>query len=216
MTTTSRALFLILSSISCFAGPGPGALHAADDSSLMEGKRRTDRSIVLEATIPAPPAEVFRLWTTVDGVKKFFAPEARIDAQIGGRYEMIFAPGEDPDGSAHGTKGARILKLVPERELAFEWVAFAGDKTRGRSSPPYAPPAERDVRPLPTWVDLSFAPVAENADRTLLRFAHYGFGSGERWAESHRWFTAVWKAVLDQLAAYCEKQRAAKPDHEPE
>ena len=77
--------------------------------------------------VPAPPAEVFRLWTCTEGIGKFFAPDARIDAVTGGRYEILFAPAKDPEGNSHGTKGARILKLVPDKELAFEWITFAGD-----------------------------------------------------------------------------------------
>src|SRR3954471_22999768 len=89
---------------------------------LMVGKQKTDRTIFLEAVIAAPPAEVFGLWTSAEGIKKFFAPDARVDATVGGRYEILFAPKKDPEGNSHGTKGARIVKLVPNKELAFEWI----------------------------------------------------------------------------------------------
>jgi len=38
-------------------------------------------------------------------VKKFFAPEARIDPRPGGRYTVIFFPSKDPEGDSHGQKG---------------------------------------------------------------------------------------------------------------
>ena len=98
----------------------------ANPASLMGGKFKTDRTIFLEAIVAAPPSTVFELWTSRDGIKKFFAPDARIDASVGGRYQIIFAPTRDPEGDSHGTKGARILKLVPNKELAFEWITFAG------------------------------------------------------------------------------------------
>lgn len=177
---------------------------------LMQGKQKTDRSIFLEATVAAPPAEVFRLWTSEDGIKKFFAPAARVEAIVGGRYEIIFAPAKDPEGNSHGTKGARILKLVPEKELAFEWVTFAGDELLGRNAPPYAPPAERNVRPLPTWVELTFEPVEGQPEKTQVRFAHYGFRDGEKWERSFHWFKRAWKGVLDELAAYCQNRKSAE------
>ena len=176
----------------------------------MQGKQKTDRTIFLEATVDAPPAEVFRLWTSEDGIKKFFAPAARVEASVGGRYEIIFAPARDPEGNSHGTKGARILKLVPEKELAFEWITFAGDELLGRNAPPYAPASERNVRPLPTWVELTFEPVEAQPEKTHVRFAHYGFRDGEKWEKSFHWFARAWTGVLDELAAYCQNRKSAE------
>jgi uncharacterized protein YndB with AHSA1/START domain len=175
---------------------------------LMAGKQKTDRTIYLEAMVNSPPAVVFQLWTSEDGIKKFFAPSARVDASAGGRFEIIFAPAKDPEGNSHGTKGARILKLVPEKELAFEWITFAGDELLGRNAPPYAPSAERNVRPLPTWVELQFDAVEGEPGKTHLRFAHYGFRHGEKWEQSFHWFERAWKGVLDELAAYCQNSKS--------
>lgn len=199
---------------------GSAALMAAPDetnppekssnsANLMQGKQKTDRTIFLNATVDAPPAEVFRLWTSEDGIRKFFAPAARVDASVGGNYQIIFAPARDPEGNSHGTKGARILKLVPDKELAFEWITFAGDELLGGNAPPSAPPAERNVRPLPTWVELSFDAVAGEPEKTHLRFAHYGFRDGEKWEKSFHWFERAWKGVLDELAAYCQNRKSA-------
>jgi uncharacterized protein YndB with AHSA1/START domain len=180
----------------------------ASTAALMEGKVKTDRTVNLERIIEAPPAEVYRLWTTADGVKKFFAPEARIDPKIGGRYQIIFFPSKDPEGESHGTKGARILNLVPNRKLVFEWITFAGDDLLGTHAPPYAPPSDRNVTPLPTWVELSFEPEDGQPNQTHVKFAHYGFRNGEKWEQSYQWFTRAWKGVLDQLSEYCQKQNS--------
>ena len=180
---------------------------------LMVGKHKTDRTIFLEAIIAAPPAEVFRLWTSAEGIRNFFAPAARVDAAEGGRYEILFAPAKDPEGNSHGTRGARILKLVPDKELAFEWITFAGDESLGRNAPPYAPPAERNVQPLPTWVELNFEPVPGEPKQTHLRFAHFGFRDSEKWEASYRWFGRAWKGVLNELAAYCENRKSTAATH---
>jgi uncharacterized protein YndB with AHSA1/START domain len=183
----------------------PDGTHPPEQSatltSLLDGKRKTDRTIFLDAVVAAPPSAVFKLWTSQDGIKKFFAPDARIDASVGGRYQVIFAPDQDPDGTSHGTKGARILKLVPDKELAFEWITFAGDELLGQNAPLYAPPTERNVNPLPTWVELSFERIEGEPNKTHLRFAHYGFREGEKWEKSYQWFARAWKGVLNQLEA---------------
>lgn len=73
--------------------------------------------------------------------------------------------------------------------------------------PPYAAPEMRNVKPLPTWVELSFEVVDGQPNQTHLKFAHYGFGEGELWAQSYQWFGRAWKGVLDQLVAYCDKEK---------
>jgi uncharacterized protein YndB with AHSA1/START domain len=207
---TLAAILLAATSAPILSAPDESKPSNAD---LMLGKQKTDRTIFLEAIIAAPPTEVFRLWTSAEGVRKFFAPDARVDATVGGRYEVLFAPAKDPEGKSHGTKGARILKMVPDKELAFEWITFAGDESLGRNAPPYAPPAERNVRPLPTWVALTFEPVAGEPNQTHLRFAHYGFRDGEKWEASYRWFGRAWKGVLDELAAYCQNSKSTAATH---
>ena len=114
----------------------------------------------------------------------------------------------DPEGESHGTKGARILDLVPNQKLVFEWITFAGDDLLGKNAPPYAPPSERNLNPLPTWVELFFEPVAGQPNQTHVKLAHYGFREGEKWERSYQWFTHAWQGVLDQLSQYCQKQKS--------
>jgi uncharacterized protein YndB with AHSA1/START domain len=189
--------------------------ESAIGPALMKGKVKTDRTINLDMIVDASPADVYRLWTSADGVKKFLAPEARIEAKVGGRYQIIFFPSKDPEGESHGTKGARILDLVPNQKLVFEWITFAGDDALGKNAPPYAPPAERNLTPLPTWVELSFEPVAGQPNQTHLKFAHYGFRDGEKWEGSYQWFRRAWTGVLDQLSEYCQKQKSNRISNAP-
>jgi uncharacterized protein YndB with AHSA1/START domain len=179
-------------------------LDAQTSVDLMAGKVKTERTVRLETTVDASPAEVYRLWTTADGVKRFFAPAARIDARPGGEYTILFAPAQDPQGLSHGTKGARVLKLVDGKEAWFEWITFTADTLLGTSAPPVAPRSERDVVPLPTWVELSFEPL-DGGKRTAVHFAHYGFRDGARWEASYQWFSRAWAGVLESLKAECAK-----------
>ncbi len=84
-----------------------------DKAALMRGKVKTNRTIFLDITVDAAPSEVFRPWTTVDGVKKFFAPEAKIDAMVGGRYQIIFFPSKDPVGIERISRSRAKLSPSP-------------------------------------------------------------------------------------------------------
>jgi uncharacterized protein YndB with AHSA1/START domain len=155
------------------------------------GKLRTDRTISLEVTLDAPPAEVYELWTTVEGARRFLAPAAHIDPVVGGRYQIIFDPAGDPEGASHGTKGARILRLVSGRELAFEWPM-----------PPFGP--ELGGPPIKTWVELRLDPAPGRAGRTRLRFAMEGFERAGKWDEAFTLFgERNWPLVLNRLVVYC-------------
>jgi len=208
-------LILLAFTLAC-VGFASSHNESASNATLMEGKVKTNRTVNLAKTVEVPPEEVYRLWTTVDGVKKFFAPAAKIDPKIGGRYEIIFFPSIDPDGESHGTKGARILDVVPNRKLVFEWITFAGDDLLGTHAPPYAAPSERNLSPLPTWVELSFEPVDGQPNQTHVKFAHYGFRDGEKWEQSYQWFTRAWKGVLDQLSECCQKQNSNRGSDAPQ
>jgi uncharacterized protein YndB with AHSA1/START domain len=150
----------------------------------------SDRAVVVEATVDASPAEIFRLWTTADGTKRFFAPDARINARVGGRYEIIFNPAEDPEGARAGTKGATILRFEPDRRLDFQWsVGVPGVSWDLKASD------------FQTWVELTLAEAPGDPGRTRVRLVHRGFQSGGSWDAAYDYFGKAWTVVLQRLAA---------------
>jgi len=191
--TISKPLSLLVIGVSAFAAP----LAAGDASPLWTGKTRTDRTVVVEATLDAPPQRVFRAWTTAEGLATFFAPKALIEPRIGGAYTLSFDPAGDPEGLSSGTSGARILRFEPDRRLAFEWITFVARDGSGPALPPYMAPAERNARPLPTWVEISLEPLPQG--RTHLKLAHYGFRRGGAWDAAYPYFTSAWARVVAQL-----------------
>ncbi len=154
------------------------------------------RFIVVEATVEASPAEVFRLWTTEEGAKRFFAPDARIDAHEGGRYEIIFDPASDPEGARAGTRGAKILRFEPDRRLDFQWSVGVPDVTWDLKATDFE-----------THVEVSLEPVAGDAGKTRVRLVHAGFRRGGSWEAAYDFFARSWQLVLERLAAYCRDGR---------
>ena len=148
-------------------------------------------AIEYEVTLDATPAEVFDLWSTAEGLKRFVAPEATVDGDVGGLHQITFDPENDPDGAKHGTKGARLLHLVPEKELAAEWT--------------FPPLGEKlNTPPFPTWIEVRLEPAPGRPGRTRLHFAHYGFADDPDWKKAYDIFNEDnWPLVLNRLVVYC-------------
>jgi uncharacterized protein YndB with AHSA1/START domain len=141
-----------------------------------------DRDIVKEVLVAADRHDVWQVWTTSEGARTFFAPEANIVLEVGGPYELFFDT-EATEGS-RGSEGMKILRFVPEEMLSFEWNA-----------PPRFVRIRRDGPR--TWVVVRF----EDADggATRVRLAHLGWREGGQWDEVHAYFDRAWGTVLDRL-----------------
>src|SRR5437773_11525920 len=80
-----------------------------------------ERAIVKEVTVKTTPEIAWRTWTTAEGIRSFFAPDARVEARPDGPFEIYFNPYAAP-----GLKGAddmRFLALQEPRLLSFTWNA---------------------------------------------------------------------------------------------
>jgi uncharacterized protein YndB with AHSA1/START domain len=151
------------------------------------GAHATESVVVLDA----PPGEVFRLWSTEEGLQRFLAPGATVEGAVGGLYQITFDPADDPEGARHGTKGARLLLLEPGKALAAEWT--------------FPPLGEKlNTPPFPTWIEVQVEPAPGHPGRTLLHFAHYGFPDDPDWEKAWRFFDeGNWPLVLNRLVVYC-------------
>lgn len=150
--------------------------------SSQEGKKKTGKQIHAEVTVKASPQTVFELWTTNEGVKKFFGLDAEIENKSGGKYFVYFDL-EDPSLSS---EGAKILRYEPPKFLSFEW--------HGKPEM-----VEMNVQPYPTWVEVQFEGAGENS--THITLDHYGFGEGGTWDQAYEFFSAAWPEVLKKLAS---------------
>jgi uncharacterized protein YndB with AHSA1/START domain len=148
----------------------------------LEGEKM-ERMIQYEVTVKAPRWQVWDAWTSVKGVRAFFAPDAVIDLRIGGAYEIYFDP-QDSVGQ-RGSEGCRILSYLPEEMLSFSWNA---------------PPQFMAVRSSdnPTWVVVQIERLSEGSTRT--RLTHLGWKAGEDWDAVYQYFSNAWKTVLRRLA----------------
>lgn len=158
-------------------------LSACATGAATEAKPPTaapERVLAREVFVPAPPERVFAAWTTVEGVRTFFAPDARVEPRAGGPYEIWFMP-EAPAGS-RGCDTCRVLEVEPPRHLAFSWIF---------------PPSLPSIRSEETRVDVTLAPERNG---TRVRLEQTGWKSGEDWDRGYAYFDRAWALVLTRLA----------------
>ncbi len=139
-----------------------------------------DRKILRkEAITSAPIADVWTVWTTVEGIISFLAPKANIKLEVQGRYEILFDP-EAPLGFK-GTEGCKILGFDPMKSLSVEWKA---------------PPQFPNVRRQKTRVDIYFERVEA---LTKVSVAHSGWQEGEEWDAAYEFFDHAWNLDLARM-----------------
>lgn len=141
------------------------------------------RSIELAVDVPAPAAEVWKAWTTRDGIRTFFAPDGKIDARPDGPYEIYFDPSASP--GQRGADEMRVLAVQPEHMLSFTWNA---------------PPSLPEVRRQRTHVTIRLESIDEN--HTRVRLSHDGWGDGGEWDQAFDYFTRAWGRVVLPFLKY--------------
>ena len=164
------------------------AIAAVALASLTLAAAAQDRTLVKTVTVKAPVDAVWAVWTTSEGIKTFFAPDARVEARPGGPFEIFFNPYAKP--GLKGADGMVVLAVQEKRMLSFTW-----------NSPPHLP----EVRGQRTAVTVRVKPAGEGL--TEVRLTHAGWGDGGQWDQSFDYFDKAWGRVLANL----EKRFAEGP-----
>lgn len=144
------------------------ASHAAE--------RAIDKDVVIAATAE----QAWAAWTTREGITSFFAPDARVEARVGGPFEIYIDPLAEP--GLRGADSMRFMALQAPRMLSFDWNA---------------PPSLPQARAQRTFVVVRLTPVSERETRVTLH--HTGWGDGDEWDKAYAYFDRAWGNVLANL-----------------
>jgi uncharacterized protein YndB with AHSA1/START domain len=147
---------------------------------LTAGAAATERSIDKDVVIAASIEEAWDAWTTREGIRSFFAPDAQIDPRVGGAFAIYINP-LAPDGEK-GADDMRFLALQPRQMISFDWNA---------------PPSIPEIRKQRTFVVVRFEPLADKSTRVSLH--HTGWGKGGDWDKAYAYFDRAWGTVLANL-----------------
>lgn len=140
------------------------------------------RSVEKEVVVSATLDEVWRVWTTTDGIREFLAPDANVRLVPGGPFELYFD--RDAPAGSRGSEGCTVLSYLPKQMFSFTWNA---------------PPSIPEIRALgpAAWVVVRFDETGDN--RVRVRVTHLGFGKGEGWDKTYEYFDRAWGRVLEWL-----------------
>ncbi len=135
-----------------------------------------------ELNLPVSLENAWKLWTDSKQLEKWLTTKAKVQAEVGGPFELFWDP-ENP--SENSTLGCKIIALAPRRLLSFQW----------RGPVPYAD--LMNFEPFPTWVSISFESVA--TEETVIHFRHSGWGKSARWNEAREWQNKAWIGAFAEL-----------------
>jgi uncharacterized protein YndB with AHSA1/START domain len=162
MRSLCLALTLAASSLLAQTAPMPAPSHEAASTAA-------EKALMIELTIPAPLPEVWKAFSTSEGLMTWLTPSATVDLRPGGDWICHF-----PGGSIGG---GTIMSLVPQQELVIS--ALAPDKFP-------------NVRAHRTTASFSFTP---NGNTTLVRLTQTGWQEGDEWNKAYE-YLAVGNAQL--------------------
>jgi len=116
----------------------------------------TGRVLRIEVTVPATRAEVWKAFSTSEGLSTWLAPGAVVDLKPGGEWMVHF-----PGGSS---AGGTIVSFVPQKEIVISALA------------PEQFPTVRAQRTTARFE------LEDRGTQTLVRLTQTGWKDGDEWA----------------------------------
>lgn len=140
--------------------------------------------IHFEIEINAPPSKVWSKLATLDGLREWFGRDLVFEHRVGGRFQL---QGELPGEGPYRFVG-EVVKIDPEKELAFTWRSELG---------------EDGEWPTHTLVAFQLHPTAAGTRVTLTHssFAALGAALGKSAYEGHIQGWTMSQALADLKAA---------------
>lgn len=179
----SLAVAVLFTAVYLFA-PATGAASsdaAPDRKSPYEDSLSAPRVVEFTGRLPAPVSEVWKAFTTAEGLASFLAPAAYVEPHVDGLYEWYICP-ECPKGQ-RGLEGHRILAFEPERRLMVSWgTPFMTRAVLGDQH---------------TIAEFTFRPI--DAHNSIIRMRQFGIGEGPAWRGAEIYFDARWRDVYQNL-----------------
>jgi uncharacterized protein YndB with AHSA1/START domain len=142
------------------AALGAATLPAlSQDSVKVVRQSEPEKALILELTIPATQAEVWKAFTTSEGLSTWLTPGAVVDLRNGGEWTAHYPGGH--------TGGGTILSFTPQQDITLAAMA---------------PEQFPHVRAERTNAKFEFIPTGSS---TLVRLTQTGWKTGEEWDKAY-------------------------------
>jgi uncharacterized protein YndB with AHSA1/START domain/uncharacterized protein YciI len=174
-----------------------GLSACQEAATASNSKYGDDRVLSKEVIVRATLDEVWKCWTTAEGMAKFFSPESKIEMRVGGPYELYMSTSAPDSQGRRGTQGCKVLSFIPGEMLSFEW----------NFPPAVAALRESDTK---THVVLRFRDLGDG--RVEVKFDQLGWQEGPDWDKGYEYFDKAWSWVLNNLKEKLEGKAAPAGD----
>jgi uncharacterized protein YndB with AHSA1/START domain len=141
---------------------------------------KPEKTLRLEAIVPAPVDEVWKAFTTSEGLETWIWRKAKVDLRNGGDWLVLY-----PEGK---TGGGTILSFEPKSKLVLSAMA-----------PEWFP----HVRAERTQAVFEFAPAGPGETRVTL--TQTGWKQGKEWDDAYEYLSKGNAQLLAQLQRRFEK-----------
>ncbi|MEX0812792.1 MAG: SRPBCC domain-containing protein [Chitinophagales bacterium] len=140
------------------------------------------KSIVKTKVLNTSAKQLWKKWTTHEGLLTFFGRDNKIELIPGGAFEIYFLM--ENEYGLRGSETCKVLSYLPNEMLSFSWNA---------------PPSFLKIRnhPHKTWVVITFKPINEN--QCEVKLTHLGWLDGDEWNKVFEYFENAWEIVLNRF-----------------
>jgi len=146
-----------------------------------------DEIIYQLISLKCDPQKAFEMFTVNKHLGNWLTQDADVEPKVGGKYELFWNPQDKENDS---TIGCKIVALLPNKLLSFEW-----------KGPRQFKHFMNNVRPL-TNVTVFFVSHSEGTEIHLL---HTGWRDSAEWEEARQWFDNAWAKALSELQNYISR-----------
>jgi uncharacterized protein YndB with AHSA1/START domain len=185
MTTNAYfSLALIMTVFHAAAASNP----EVDQADVMLNLATANQPLVHTAVADAPPAEVWKAFTTKEGITSWMVNAGEVDLRVGGKMRTSYTKGSDLTGP--DVIENTILSYDPERMLSFRI-------TRAPEKFPFKKAAQH------VWTVLYFEPVEGGKTRVTCRML--GYESDEESVQMRLFFLHGNQQTMDALVKHFGK-----------
>lgn len=157
------------------------------DTPFVEWSAGSGRILRKEVVVRATIDEVWRAWTTSEGIRSFFVPDSNIDLRIGGPYELFMGMDTPDESGLRGSESCRVLSFLDREMVAFEWNF---------------PPAVMSLRKSGAKTHVVIRLRETEGGRVRVTLSQLGWGKGADWDAGYSYFDSAWGKVLEMLESH--------------